>query len=456
MDYGTLFNNYYGLNTNPAAYSAQPPQPGQTTQPTGPKTAGDWLANPTLQTAVFQLAAALDPEGFGGRMAKAGLQMRQARDASAGLTKASQTQPGTQPAAPGQPVANPVETGQQLSKLGSMLKTAAGIDPNVVPQNFNQSMSSALSMNPVPQNPTQPVANSAGQTTGFAPPPAPALVLDPNDIGALTPEQVQNIFTQQTTRGTYELARQEQARLDAKAKWDMSPERHAQAMELAAEPSRSAAEAYKSKAQFDMATAQEFINAHPETAAIKLPNGVTLGEMLTLSATNADAGKNVTTLINAALDYDAALKSANIHFAATKLRVEQEGRSEEFYKDMNLLAKFNAQADTKLVSPETWAGMTDAERLVSGVLPRTPETEEKIKVAKAMRDQLGLKIYGEDYKKIISVSKTIEDITKVKADETKLEELMKNEPHGVTRSFGPAQSIFDMFSNPYPSSGGFY
>lgn len=462
MDYSTMFRMYDAATPN-ASVNAGTPQKGLS----------EILADPSLQTAAFQIASALDPEGFGGRLAKAGLQMRQAKSLSQGMTKAQtpQTQTPTAPPAP-IPATSTNLTGndyvgkaKQMAKLATMLKEAATTEPSVVPTNYAQDFTKALAASPQIQNPTQPVAGNAGQTAGNWENPAPALELDPSLAMSMTPEQIQQVFSHNIAKGTYDLARAEEGRLAAKTAWDMSPERHRQALEVAGEPSRAAAERYKEVTRFNVSMADEFIKNNPDAANIELPTGMTLGQALTMSASNGDAGKAVNDLINSALDYKAAIYSANQHYAAAKLRAAQDHESVEFYKKHSLFEKYNKDANTKLVSIEDWNKMTPEERWMTEAKPRTPEAEKSLRLAEAMRDKLGRDLYGPAYDEMLKASQKLENHGKdadLEVDMTELEKLMdeyKNKgggksDRGASRSFAPdPQDLINSMFNPGYSGG---
>lgn len=452
MDYSTMFRMY-----DVATPDASTP----TNLGAQQKGFNDLIADPSLQTAAFQIAAALDPEGFGGRLAKAGLAMRQAKSLSQGMTKAQQTQPTPQQQVPTTGT-NPVDKGAQLTKLGSMLKTAAGMNPGDVPQGFDKDFASALSMDPGGvQNPTQPATGNAGQVAGLAIEPAPVLELDPSLAMSLTPEQVQNVFQHQIAKGTYDLARQEQARLGAKTAWDMDPQRVEEDIRKSVAPVLAQLDVYKGKQQFDVANAQDFLTKNPKIGAIKLPGGLTVGDQLLMDAASPGGAKNATGLIMAGIDMEIAKMKVSAELQATRIHANASGQASQFAKEMALVEKFNADIIKfeKGIPAAEWEGLTQEQRnvkLLLGQVPQTPNMLEARNTAIKLRDQI-MKKWAPSYDNLIKAEdKAAVEMNKPpKADQTKLDALIKEEkskPRGSSRSFGHASNIFDMF-NP---QGGMY
>lgn len=469
-DYGTFGNNYGNML---AGNTQQLPQTN--TQ----MSIESMLTNPAIQTAALQIAAALDPDGFGGRLAKAGLAMRQAGSLAKGMQSAQsggqapQT-PQVQDGSANQPTAaggtqNFMDKATQLSKLSGMLKAAGQMNPNGVPDGYKQDFITALSTDPAAgmQNPTIPVASNAGRTTGFEVPPAPALEIDPALAMSMSPEQIQAIYQHNIAKGTFDLARGEQARLNAKTAWDMDPMRIAEQIKINTAPVLAQLEVYKGKQEFDIATATEFVGKNPQIAAIKLPGGMTVGEQILMDANSPGGAKNVADLVKAGIDLEQTKMRVAAEIQATRIRAAQSGNEQAFYKQMQMLEKFNSDVAKmeKQISEgipiERWNKMTDIERENSLVLGRGPITQELIgarDIAQKMRDGIYLQL-SPSYKDYKAAEDKAKEAAKPKADKTKLKLLMeeenKNKRRGVTRSFAPQKSILDLF-NPSEKQGDFY
>ena len=463
-DYGLLFNSGGPLMANPNPQAQ--PQQGMSVE--------SILGNPAIQQVAFELAAALDPEGFGGKLAKAGLAMRQGQSAAAGFGKAdAQGKKNSQlPAPPQQPQptqttanTNIADTAKQYTTLGTILKNAGSVDPSIVPGGYTKTFVEALGANPaVAQNPTQPVGNMfAGVPTGQAvqepvQSQTPSLELDPSLAMTLTPDIVANIYT-------HSLNREKQSIDTAKTKWDMDPQRYKEELLKAVAPgvmqAYAMAEAEVSKVKavgaFTSQRADEFISNNPMIAKKVLPNGMTVAQFVRLNASNPAAAENITNMLNVQKDYEAAIYSANLHYKAAKENADAQNRSDEFYKLTNAFQEYNKQASSKLLSIEEYNAMPPAERIMSGAIPRTKEAEETIRIAKQMRDAIGVQLYGPAYSEMVKSAQKLDALTgggsKEVADPTKLEQLIeeekanKNKSRGASRSFGnPKDQIMQLFS----------
>lgn len=472
MDYSTMFRMYD---------AATPDASTPTNLGVQQKGFNDLVADPALQTAAFQIAAALDPDGFGGRLAKAGLAMRQAGSLAKGMQNAQsggqapqtpQVQDGQQ-TTPQQNTSggtmNFMDKATQLSKLSSMLKTAGQMNPNGVPDGYKQDFITALSADPAAgmQNPTMPVASNAGRTTGFEVPPAPALALDPSLAMSMTPEQIQGIYQHNIAKGTFDLARGEQARLNARTAWEIDPARVDEQIRMNTAPVLAQLDVYKGKQEFDIATATEFVSKNPQIAAIKLPGGMTVGQQILMDANSPGGAKNVSDLVKAGIDLERTRMSVNADIQAARIRAAQSGNEQAFYKDMQMLEKFNsdvAKMEKQIaegIPIDKWNAMSEIERQNATVLGRMPVTKELID-ARDRAKQMSDAIYGKispSYKDYKVAEEKAKEAAKLKADKTKLEQLMeeegKSKKRGVTRSFAPQKSILDLF-NPSNAQGDFY
>lgn len=461
-DYGLLFNSGGPLMANPN------PQ----TQPQQGMSVESILGNPAIQQVAFELAAALDPEGFGGRLAKAGLAMRQGQSAAAGFGKAdaqgkknSQLPQQPQQPQPTQTTANTniANTAKQYTTLGTILKNAGSVDPSIIPGGYTKTFVEALGANPaVAQNPTQPVGNMfAGVPTGQAvqepvQSQTPSLELDPSLAMTLTPDIISNIYT-------HSINKEKQSIDTAKTKWDMDPQRYQEDLLKAVAPGITQAyamayagiEKMKAEGQFNSEKAEEFIANNPVIAKKVLPNGMTTAEFIRLNAGNPDAAKNITDLINVQKDYDAAIYSANMHYKAAKETADAQGRSDEFYKLTAAFQKFNEQATSKLMSLEEWNAKKPEERqylMATGTLPRTAEAEEAIRVAQQMRDYYGGLLFGPGYSKMIESMRKLKEKTgdgkEEIADPTKLKQLEEEK----RKRDDARRKQFPNLSNPKPNS----
>lgn len=458
-DYGMLFNSGGPLMANPNPQP--PPQQGTSVE--------SILNNPRVQQVAFELAAALDPEGFGGKLARAGLAMRQGQSAAEGFGKANEqgtknSQLPTQPQQP-QPTqttanTNVAATAKQYTTLGTILKNAGSVDPSIVPSGYTKTFIDALSANSgVAQNPTQPVGSMfTGVPTGQAVQEpvqnqAPPLELDPALAGTLTPEIIANIYS-------HSIAKEKQSIDTAKAKWDMDPQRFQEELFKAVAPgvaqahaiAKAEIEKIKAVGEFTSQRAEDFITNNPVISSKMLPNGMTVAQFVRLNASNPNAAENITNMLNVQKDYEAAIYSANMHYKAARENADAQGRSDEFFKLTNAFQEYNKQANSKLLSIEEYNAMPPAERIMSGAIPRTKEAEETIRIAKQMRDLIGVQLYGPAYGEMVKSVQKLDAITgggqNEVADPTKLKQLMeedKRKSRGASRSFSN-NPIYDLFN----------
>jgi hypothetical protein len=419
--------------------------------PTVPKSGGigALLSNPLLQTAALQLASALDPNGFGGRLAKGAMQMRQgmsmgqAGNQAVSAAQATQptvpTQVSQLPAMPGQTTAlppatppvqqpavlsdnhvespsNPLEVAKHYNTMGSLLKKSFEIPPSLVPSGYTEQVGKALATPPTAINPTQPVGNViAGQPTGNVVQPAPttSFNLSPELAGSMTPDQVATAFKTLGDQQNINIANRAQnvseqsLPTDLAYKqsttqhniWQMDPQRHQEALEIQGEQSRAMAKMYEQKAVFDQKQAADFIAANPKTAGIRIPGtGMNMGQVITMSALAGDSGKVTAGVINSGLDYAASMARNTTELEATRLRMTEQGHQNDFVKKLTLIERYNADVAKygKGVDATRWDMMTENERLMAGMaggFRRSPETDEALAYAIRMRDLLEKDFY---------------------------------------------------------------
>ena len=416
-DYGSLFGGGNAFVEDPRfAQFATDPSLTPGAAPSARSSLNALLTNPAMQTVVLNFAKALDPKGFGGRLAESTLQMRQALSKAKGL--GNTTQPPVPAVAP--PAANagtppaatedhPVVTqGKHLATLGSMLQKSFDVDPSLVPSGYMNSLSTALSANPKIENPTQPGSAPIGQALAGAPP------VQYNEVPealamSMTPEQVQDIYThklnvQKTGDATREMNLREQAApgervlTDARTehlKWEIDPARVEEQIRVNTAPVLAQLDVYKGKQQFDTNMAKDFNSKFPQLAATKIPySNMTYGQAVSMAAYNGDASKNVAQLINAGLDYKAAMARTSADITIAREHAAATGTEMDFNKKMLLYEKFNQDLlkYSKAMPLEEWNKKTTQEQqtlTVLGIVPRTKEVEAAIQTAQQSRDYLG-------------------------------------------------------------------
>lgn len=488
MDYTSLFGDQT-FNTaaelTPTATAPSSPTPA-------PSTGTDWgklFTNPAMQTAALQFAIALDPNGFGGRLAKGLLPMRQGMSqAEANKGAVAPTQVAGLPQMPGQQTAlppatppeqqpailsdnhvkEPMAVADQFNKMGSMIKAAAGFNPTFITPEFKQGLDAALFAEPVAiQNPTQPTGSNttAGQPVG-ATNVGQSFSIDPAVAASMTPEQVNAAFALNTDarkQGLAEALMPSEVALrtaqTAHMNWEMDPERVAEHIKISTAPVLAQIEVAKQKGLFDLKMADDFVAANPDVAGIQLPGGMTVGQQLRMAATNPEAARNVAGLVNAGLDYKAAQIRAAAEIEATKLRMKLAGQEQTFQKNMLLYEKFNQDvlrygkstplADWNKLSPK------DQEyRRLLGEVPRTPEIEQALQNAIKMRDSFGALLMPESYKGLVESENKVGTATGtgankivVPANDPKLIEIdRKTKRTGPRFDIDPVKEIMNMFS----------
>lgn len=488
MDYSTMFNDQRFEATG---------APVPTTTPATTNSGGmDWgklFTNPSIQTAALQFAAALDPNGFGGRLAKGLMPMRQGMSQALANTGAvtqptQPTQVSGLPQMPGQQTAlppatppeqqpailsdahvkEPMAVADQFNKMGSMIKTASGFNPTFITPEFKQGLDAALFMEPQPtQNPTQPTGSSTtpGQPVG-ATNVGQAFSIDPSVAGSMTPEQVNAAFAlnmDARRQGMAEALVPSEVALRnaqvAKANWEMDPERVAEDIKKNTAPVLAQIEVAKQKGLFDIKMADDFVAANPDVAAIQLPGGMTVGQQLRMAATNPDAARDVAGLVNAGLEYKAAQIRANAEIEAVKLRMKLSGQEQTFQKNMLLYEKFNQDVLRygKSTPLAEWSKLSPEDqkyRLLMGEVPRTPEIEQALQKAIQMRDSFGKMLMPETYKGLVESENKVGTATGtgvnkivVPAGDPRLIEIEKKTKRTGPRSgIDPVQEIMNMFS----------
>ena len=427
---------------------------------------GNLLTNPTFQTAMLQVAAAMDPNGIGGRVAKAGLAMRQAGSMAQGMGAAQDTATGQQPpvqqggqAPPVQQPAggNVVETAKQFGTMGKALKDLYAIDPNNVPAGYQQNLVSALNATPRIENPTQPVGNvMAGDPTGVPLSGSPALALDPSLAMSMTPEQIHDIYQHNVAKDAVDIARRKET-------WNMDPARYQEDLTKAIAPGITQAvaqlEVHKQKQMFDISTADDWIAKNPQIAGLKFENSpMTYGQLYRMSAGNKEGADAITGLIKADVDMKRTKIAVQGEIDAARIRAQETGSSVQFTKEMALVEKFNADIVKfeKGVPVDEWNKLTPAEqntKSLLGIVPQTMAMQEARDVAIKMRNQIMTK-WAPSYKDYISAEAQAASLlgkpgsNKVVADQSRLDKLIEDDRknRGTTRSFAPATSVFEMFN----------
>jgi hypothetical protein len=455
-------------------------QGGTAPQPTG----FDWkgaFSNPAYQTAALYLAKALDPNGFGGRLAEGALQMRQAASTAKGNAMATQGGGGTNAPAPTQNAGSPSGTPQLspeqeaimgkakgLNSLGSFLKKGYEIDPRLMPSSYMDDLRKALSANPTIENPTQPGSSSVGQQLSGVQP-VQQFELPPELAMSMTPEQVQNVFqhklsVQQAgdrtrTQNLAELmAPSELASREADIafrRFQMDPQRHAEQLELAREPYRQQIEVYKQKNAMDMQSADEFIAKFPSLAGVQLAGGSTVGDMVRMAALNGNPGATVATLINAGLDYKIAVERANAERERTALLKQDTSTQKNLILYEKTLKDMAQYSNDK--TPEEWAKLPPRSRQIlemNGGKPRTEERQAALDSMKALKRNLEVQLFPETADALHTAEDKLEGAgsaaSKLHVDQNKLDKVTR-------RTLGKPMWNFDvrsMFDYSMPSFSG--
>lgn len=430
---------------NSLAYT---PQAGST----GP-TLTSLLSNPAIQTAMLNFAGALDPNGFGGRLAKAGLTMRQSLSTAQanaqvnGGSGMSTSTPSSNTAPPTMTQGNVDDNAKALSRLGTFLKNAHQINPSMVPKGYENMFISALNAQPVIENPTQPA--SIGQTLAgdtqnavqgsFNVPDALAL--------SMTPEQVQHAYSQNIANREMllreaalpgELAYKDAAR--EHMRWQMSPQRVEDQIRVNREQIMGNLDLYKGKQAWDIATAKDFAARNPALSNMEVPYmpGVTIGQLSEFAATNNAGADAMTKMIGYAVSFQEAQLRANAEMEAIRLRAQATGQEQEFIKTWGLYEKFNkdiAQYSNDMTEAD-WKKLTPQEQTIarlSGKTFRTPERQAALNDAIRAKRELEQRLFPQNAS---ALAKAEDDLAasgasiqgnpiRVQADTSKLDEITR-------------------------------
>ena len=179
-----------------------------------------------------------------------------------------------------------------------------------------------------------------------------------------------------------------------------------------------------------------------------------------MSSLDPNGAKNVTSLVGAGLDLERTRIQAASEIQAARIRAQQSGTEIDFNKKMTLLERINrsiAQFSNDK-TPEEWDAQDESTKTIlsmAGGGPRTAARQAALDALKAQQKLLEQTIFPESAAKLHEAEEKADAAAKaagkVTADETKLEQLMREKP-----PVGAAQSIFDLFNQPYPNGGGFY
>lgn len=383
------------------------------------------MANPMIQTTLLNFAQALDPKGFGGQLAdstRQAIQASQTAKANAmatgvGATNAQVPKPAvTAPAGnPGTAPSTP-NPGDGLKKLGTFMNDALAIDPSLVPSNYVNSFTNALNSQPI-TNPTEAADSQiAGQPSTAMNPVQPFEV--PFDSAfAMSPEQVQNVYTHKLNVQKVANETRAQNNADAslpteisykqaatdKLRWDIDPQRVEDQIRVNREQVMSYLELHKGKQQFDVQMANDFNSKFPGLAKTKIPfSNMTYGQAITTAAYNPQGAQNITALINSGLDYRAAITRANTDLEATKIRAAADGKTNDVNKAMLAYEKLNKDVlhYSSDIPLDEWKEMTpekQREAIALGRNPRTPERQQALEYAITMRDNIGQQLMPNAY-----------------------------------------------------------
>lgn len=346
MAIGDYFTESPGVMPN---FSANPSLAPTPTVPGG----FDWtkmLTNPGMQATMFQLAGAIDPKGFGGRLAGGGLNMLRAMQMAEAVKNTIQNQPQPQntPQPGGTP--NPLDASKALSTASSTLKKAGEMDPSTLPGWYGEALMRAYKAPPPATmfqentigNPTQPVGSEfAGQPTGAMPPvqlpntgitPSMAMAMDPDDVKWASQNAVnvantalniqkqinENMLAPIQRRNVEAITRHYDADSKLKA-WEMSPEGQAFKLRYAGEPARAAARMAEVRHQMRRQELDQLI-ADGGLDKMPAPGGMfrSMGEMLRASQIDAQGVQSAAYAMNAALDYKASIAATAARYAEIK------------------------------------------------------------------------------------------------------------------------------------------
>ena len=390
------------------------------------------MANPAVQTTLLNFAQALDPKGFGGRLAdttRQAIQSAQTAKANAmatgiGATNAQVPQPavappagnaGTQPGTPA-PIHDPMDIAQQYTKYGSALKTLSGMNPNYFTPNASLALENAFNSQPA-VNPTQAVDSQAAGQPSAAMNPVQPFEIPETMAMAMTPELVQNAFTHRLNVQKTANETRAQNNADAmlpteinykqaatdKLKWDIDPQRVEDTIRVNREQVMNYLELHKGKQQFDIDTAKDFVSRFPGLSKTKIPySNMTYGQAITMAAYNPQGSQNISGLINAGLDYRAQMARMNADMEMTKIRAVAEGKAVDANKMFLTYEKVNKDIMhySSDIPAKEWEAMEpeqQREAIALGRNPRTPEREQALQQAIMLRDTIGRQLMPNTY-----------------------------------------------------------
>lgn len=396
---------------------------------TGTGGIGTWFNDPNnvalIAGAAGQLGASLsNPGSPGAALGNIATQMAQARAMSKvrpnPLAQPTPTATSASGTTSTEAAPNILEKAKQISKLGSILKNAHGIDPSLIPPDFNQTLGQALAANSNIQNPTVPASREQA-SAGVLPQLSDALAM------TMTPDQLTTAFgtainadRQDIERGKLALEQMKTPSAIAETwartaymnnqgeliKWQMDPARVAEKIKENTAPVLAQIDVLKAKDQLNKDNVALILKDNPSLGNLRLPGGLTVGQQLLIAAADPDAAKNISGIIQQGIAYDAAKYSADAHFKAAQATAAASGDIKNFQIQTTLYEKANADIAKWEAAPTQaqWDSMDKLQKMgaaAKGIMgPRTPALEEAIKSAKITRDSIGAKLYGPAYSKL--------------------------------------------------------
>jgi hypothetical protein len=409
LDFGSLFSGggEAGFQIDPSLIPTPASKPSFFTDPNNI----NMLAMLTGKAG----SAMSNPGSVGDVVGKTAVQMAQ----SSAINKAPSVAAPV-PTAPTAPAPNPLDTAKGYSKLGSMLKDAFAIDPKLVPESYKDNFASALSMNPSEGmvNPTVPVAaNPAPAAAGAQPlvqtlPAALAMTMTPEQVQANQQlDLAKSAESRALALNPVDIA-ERQARtahygdLHAYQQWQMDPQRVEDAIRQNTAPVLAQLGVLKGKDQLTKDNVSSFLKANPGIASMATPGGGTVGQWAEMNAADPEAAKNIGSIIEKGISYNAAKYTADAHLKAVQATAAATGNIKQFTIDSQMYEKANADIAKWEAAPtiEAWNKMTAGDKMMAagkGITgPRTPALQDAINKSKIMRDSLGAKLYGPSYSKL--------------------------------------------------------
>lgn len=366
--------------------------------------------NPLVQTMLLNFAQALDPNGFGGRLAQPIRQAIQAGEVAegnaaatgTGATNAQAPKPAVVAPAgnPGTPTNASMDLGKSYTAAGKLLSDAQKLDPSIVNSTLTNGLLRSLNANPNGEafvNPTQAVGSpAAGQLpVALNPSPVQPFALNKASAMSMTPEQLNSIYANRISNLSAIDAARRTGLMEAslpseiaarnatvdKQIYDMSELAHKRQMEENSAAVLAQLDVYKGKRAFDIKGAADFIAKNPKLAATTIPElGVTYSSLIQLGAANPDLGQQISSIVNTDLDYRAALANASSAVRVAELKAKDESdkyKIDGFGKLKDLLANYEKYASA--VDPEVWDAMNILDKqaaIQAGMFPRTPEIDK--------------------------------------------------------------------------------